>query len=197
MMPNPENNRELTDRESRLMESLRKRAVKPSTAEDAARLEKLMSTIYTGSDGQTVVSRTSHLGSKKLLRWLPLPVAAGVLVAVVVLTQPGGSGNAVMAALDRTIAAEEKPKAREYTVSITRRALGSTRTFEHRLFVRRRNFAISRELLIGTGELWMGGRDDERWIDPGPGPILVGGRNSFNCAAPNQQVLETPFMSVA
>ncbi len=195
-MTKPGGSRELTDRESRLMDTLLERAVKQSTEEDAARVQKLMTAIHAQSDGPTVVTRSS-LGSKKLLRWLPLPVAAGILVAILLLTQPAGSGNAAMAALDRTITAEEKPNAREYTVSITRRALGSTRSFEHRLFVRRQHFAISRKLLIGNGELWMGGHGDERWIVPGRGSVLIGGRDLFSNATPRHQVLETPFMSVA
>ena len=194
---NPGDNRELTDRESRLMESLLERAVKSSTQEDTARVENLMSVIHAESDGQTVVPRTSHSRPDRMIRWLPIPVAAGILIAIVVLTLPNGSGNAALAALDRTIAAEEKPNAREYTVSITRRALGSMRTLEHRLFVRRREFAITRKLLIGTGELWMGGRDDERWIVPGPRPVLVGGEDLFNHAALSPQIVETPFLSVA
>lgn len=188
---------DLADRESRMVESLLERAVRPSTEEDAARVEKLMSAIHAESDEQLVVARTSHSHFKKLNRWLPVSVAAGILVAVLVFTQPAGFENAAMAALNRTIAAEQNPNAREYKVSITRRAFGSTRILEHRLFVRRQDFAISRKLLIGKGELWMGGRGDERWIVPGPGPVLVGSEDLFKNVTPNQKVLETPFMSVA
>ena len=196
-MNKPENDKDLTDRESRLMESLLERAANPPVERDAARIDKLMSAIQAEPDAHAVAPRKVTTGSKRFLRWLPLPVAAGILVAVLFLTQPGGSENAAMAALDRTIAAEEKPNAREYTVTITRDASGSTRTSEHQLFVRRRDFAISRKRLIGTGKVWMGGRGDQRWIVPGFGPVLVGGKDLLNKAVPKTQVLQTPFMSVS
>ena len=193
----PEDNQQLTNRESRLMESLLERAVKPSADEDAARVDMLMLALQAESDGQTIVTRASKRDSQKLIRWLPIPIAAGILVAILLLAPPGGSANAAMTALDRTIAAEQKPNAREYAVSITRVGPGSTRTLQHRLFVRRQDFAISRKRPVGTGELWIGGRGDRMWIVPaGRSPVLVGGRDLL-AEIPSQQVLETPFMSVA
>ena len=181
------------------MDSLLDRAVRPDgAADDDLRVNQLMGTLRAETLASARSTEPASVSSRRLWRWVPIPLAAGLLVAVLFLTQPGGSKNAAQAALDRTIAAEQKPEAREYAVTIVaRRSAGSTRKSRHRLFVKQRDFAISRSRLFGSGEVWMGGSGDTRWLVPGIGPVLVGGRDLLRKQLPGKQIVETPFMSVA
>lgn len=194
-MSDQQDNQEHDERQSRLMDSLLERAVKATAEDDERRVNTLISAIR--GEAASVTSDARPGRSRRLLRWLPIPLAAGILVAVVFLSLPGGSQNAAMAALDRTIRAQQQPNAREYAVTIVaRRQSGRTRSTNHRLFVRQREFAIRSPALLGSAEVWAGGNDERRWLVPTFGPVLVGPKGLLKTELPNRRVLETPFMSM-
>lgn len=186
---------DLSEPQSRLMDALLSEAL--SSDDDVAeqRVHDLMQTIR-----DVAPSRLASGGEKrgKHFRWFSVSVAAAALVLLLFVIQPWGTENAALAAVDRTILAEQRPEAREYAVTIvTRGLLGAEKASTHTLFVRQRDFAIRATPRLGRGDIWMGGSKQYRWIVPRFGPVLTGTEGLLRKSLPNRQVVETPFLSVA
>ena len=183
----------LQNREDRLMESLLHRTL-TSDDEDAARVSRLMDQIRNEDTGHLPERVQS---STRLLQWLPLPLAASVLVVVLLLSSGSNSSEAAMAAIDRSIQAEQTPVVREYEVAITLAgSSGAIRRRNHTLFVRQNEFVVAASPAIGPGRVWAGGDGETRWVVPRIGPVYVGRQEAVQKKQPHRRVLETPFLSV-
>lgn len=187
---------ELSDNDSRLMDSLLDQSLRPDGAESDQRVQTLMSTIRSEAD-EPVAPVSDGAVPVMRFRWFPISVLAAALVFFVVVIQPWGSDNLAIAAIERSILAEQRPVAREYEVTIVKRGLsGAENQATHTLFVRQQDFAIRATPRVGRGAVWMGGGKEERWIVPRFGPVLVGPEGLLRRSLPNKQVVETPFLSV-
>ena len=185
---------DLQDREDRLIESLLQRTLS-SDDEDAARVSRLMDQIR--NDNTTALASDSRPWRQRLLRWLSLPVAATLLVIVLFVSSSSNTSEAAMAALDRSIEAEQTPAVREYAVTITLPGSGGTvRRRNHTLFVRQDEFVVAAAPKTGPGRIWAGGNSETRWVVPRNGPVYVGQKESIQKKQPDRRVLETPFLSV-
>lgn len=204
-------------RGSRLMDALLESALTTGTEQDESRIRRLMSEIRDSSDAPEPASmltessatvakseQTSGPASKaglsqrrpsQLARWIPISLAASLLVAVIVFSSGGGSTQAALTALDRIIEAEQSLSVREYAVTITFPAENRSPRL-HSLFVRQNEFVISTPATIGRGEHWAGGQGDERWLVPRVGPVFLGKADRLPGSLPHRRVLETPFLSV-
>ena len=180
-------------RESMLMDALLSRAVKDEQALDAERVENLMQTI----SGSAPVPRPS----RPWKRWIPAPVVAAAALILVLFVLPlgpfGSNQRQAIAALDRSILAEQSPLVRKYSVSIQLRSdPDGKRIRQHELYVFKKRFAMRISPLFGSGEVWAGGTDRDCWLVPRLGPILIGNEELFLRKMPQKPVIETPFMSV-
>lgn len=185
------------DPESRLIDSLLTHALSGDAPQNEdRRVGNLLAAIRAETQTQTEAPPTTR---RRLIRWLPLPaIVAAVVVIVAFLAQPGGSQNNALAAVERTIIAEQKPVVREYLVTIkTRAASGRVSTRTHTLFVRQREFVIRSSALIGRGDIWLGGQGDQRWFVPRFGPVRNGSSDRFDRSSRHKPVIETPFLNLS
>lgn len=199
----------LTPHESRLMDALLGQAMRPEDVPNQQRIEVLFAEIRKESqatgDDTTAENSTCHTTTvpierqrSSVRRWFPLSLVAAALVVVAFVIQLNTANSSALAAVDRSIVAEQKNIAREYAVTlVTRSTLGANRTNHHTLFVQQRDFAICATPRIGKGEVWLGGRGTERWIVPRIGPVLVGEEAVFDRSLLSDRVYSTPFLSVA
>ena len=193
---NEPNQNQPDDRDLQLIDALLERAVGSDAADDEAKIVRLMSSLR--SESQTVVSPQPLVRNRKSIwRWLSVPLVASLAAAILLFTLPNNSTQAAIAAIDRSIAvASEQLDVREYSVAITTRRLnGGTRVREHQLFVRQNDFVIRSDAWIGKGEIWAGGRGEERWVVPRFGAVVIGKAGVLPRKA-DGKVLETPFLSV-
>ena len=184
---------ELSDNDSRLMDSLLDQSLRPDDGASVQRVQDLISAIRSDAVGPDSACASPVMR----FRWFPISALAVALVVFVVVVQPWGRHNEALAAVERSIHAELRPEAREYEVTIVKRGLlGAEHTSTHSLFVRQREFAIRASPRLGNGEIWMGRSNSERWIVPRFGPVLVGSEGLLNRSLPSRPVIETPFLSV-
>lgn len=198
---NPQEPDFLTTAESDLMDVLLARAIGSADGGDGERVDRLMSSIraeVAGENAASLRNTANSAGRRGYRRWFALAVACLAVVAISLPLFDVLPQNTAMAALDRTLAAEQQPRTREYEVTMSvRTARGRAVERRHRLFVKQRDFAICTPALVGNGEHWFGGRGDERWLVPRAGPVIVGREGMLRRELPKQRVLETPFLSVS
>jgi len=107
-----------------------------------------------------------------------------------------------MAAVERSLLAEQRPVVREYEVTVvTRNLLGKRRSRTHSLFVKGRDFAIRTAPLLGSSNsnatAWLGGNGDTRWHVPRIGAVQIGPEGFLNNRLAGKSVIETPFLTVS
>lgn len=188
----------LSERDSHLIDALLKQSLQPNDAASESRVGRLLSEIRTNAADPVAPITPSSDRHGTPRRWLRASLAAVVLVGIMLVMQLGGSQTAAMAAVERSILAEQRPEAREYEVTIvTRNSQGRRRTVTHTLFVRQREFAIRATPRLGTGEIWIGSRGKERWIVPRFGPVQIGNESLLKRTALNQPLISTPFLTVS
>lgn len=201
-MPQNDSNENISDRDSRLMDALLSQSLRPNNAENESRVQNLLQAIQTDRSDTTrengrTTSTVSTNPPRRNIRWFPVTIAAVALVAIALIIQPGGSQNSALAAVERSIVAEQRPEAREYEVTlVVRGANGRHRTVTHTLYVQHRNFAICATPRLGRGKIWLGGHGSDRWLVPRLGPVLVGSEGLLKTQLPNKAVVETPFLNV-
>ncbi|MFK7818201.1 MAG: hypothetical protein AB8G99_05765 [Planctomycetaceae bacterium] len=184
------------ERDLQFIDALLERTLGSGSDNDEARIGQLMTMLRDGSTVGAVQtprkrSRTAVWG------WLSVPLVAAIVLATFLITMPGSSTQAAIAAIDRSLdVAQTRSDVREYLVTVTTRRLnGGTRARSHQLFVRQDDFVVRSDAWIGKGEIWAGGRGEERWLVPRFGPIFVGKSGALPRKA-DGRVLETPFLSV-
>ncbi len=184
--------------DSSLMDSLLRQLLRPDVAHSEARIGKLIESIQQESSAQSVLPQTNLHAPRSMRRWFPISVASAVLLAILFVLLPGSSQKAALAAVERSILAERRNEAREYEVTlVTRGAMGWSRVAKHKLYVRNRDFVICATPRLGSGEVWIGGRGNSRWLVPRSGPVWVGEENLFEQPTLKSTIVETPFLSVA
>jgi hypothetical protein len=190
-----QDHKELNSRDSILMDALLRHSLQPKDIQDQLRVKKLVESLREESLRPKL--ERPEISKGPIRRWFPVSLVAAALIAIAFVIQLGSSQSTALAAVDRSIVAEERNFAREYEVTLVARgAMRLNRTSTHKLFVRQRDFAICSIPRLGNGEVWIGGQGSERWVVPRFGPVLVGQEDLFNRHLPNSTILETPFLSV-
>ena len=189
-----EKNRELPPNDDRLMEALLDAAF-PSSSEDQ-KVEQVIHAIQLESP--TPASRTQI---PRKSSWFKLAIGPAIAIAALVVISQfffNSSQRQAYAAVQQSIRSESDSGPREYDVRIiNRRPRGNIRDDNVKLFVDRNRFAICTKPLLGRGEVWVGGNENERWIVPRFGPVIVGEEGLLRPWIRSRRVVEVPFLSVS
>ena len=147
---------EASVRDSDLMDSLLQQTMHPNSDEDERRMNELMATIR----GEQPTSVEFPTPTDRRRRWLRASFTAAALFLGVVLLTSTMSQRSALAAVDRSLIAEEAAGAREYeirVVSLDER--GAELTSSHSLYVSDRRFVIQWMPKNGKTSVWFGGDD--------------------------------------
>lgn len=174
MTLNPDRKHEL---DQAWIDSLLVEAANKSRAEEQARLQVLFSNSELNESTNVTVKRVSETLS--LSKWVPLAIAASLVLATSLWWLFSGNGNQqAYAAVVRSMQAT--PMAREYLIHIrANSATGSTER-SARLFLGSDNrFAVNHAGWLG-GEVWFGDNGKKKWFVPRLGPAVMGGEWLLN-----------------
>lgn len=192
--------RELSERESQLMDSLLQHSLGNQAAQDERRIKQLLENIRESeSEPSHVAPRIETKRSEPMRwgRWVSIPLAAALVAAVIFVLQTSSSESRAHAAVQRSLRAEQVASAREYEITIeTRMSSGRVRTNRITLFVERDRFVIRAVPRVGRGYVWMGGQGESRWIVPRLGPVVVGQQGLLPNWSRKRRVAETPFLKL-
>lgn len=159
------------------IESLLETLSESQTRADQARVTRAMRRIQNASEGQVskrlAPDRWSSVAFSKISA---LAIAASLLVLAFFAGPTSGDKRAYAA----VVRCEQSTlPLRQYRLRvINQREFLGRKPFEARLFLNDKNrFALEHPGWLGFGTTWIGGDDQQRWIVPPRGPIVLGGEN--------------------
>ena len=153
------------------LESLLEESLHPALDRDKDRIQLLFAKPdFESSESHSAVV----IASRSIVRWLPLMIAASVLIALSswsLFTQPN---QHAYAAISRSL--QPTPEAREYTIGIRAKLQsGDEVTKTAQLFLGKSNqFAVHRQGWLGLSDIWVGSDGTNQWFVPRIGPALQG-----------------------
>lgn len=153
------------------LDSLLQESLRPDRDRDQQRIQSLLSQPdFELNEGHLAIVPKS--GS--LVRWLPLVIAASVLIAVSSWSLFSSSNQRAYAAVARSLRAT--PAAREYSIRIFANSLaGDEVTKTAQLYIDKNNrFAVRRQGWLGLSDIWIGSDGTNRWFVPRVGPAFQG-----------------------
>jgi hypothetical protein len=193
-MPLEDDSKSISQQDSQLMDSLLHHCLQDEAASNSRRVDQLMDTLR---DSPTIVAPNTS-SRLRLSRWLPVPLAIATAALIFIAVQIFQSPNAAYAAIDRSIAAEASPVARQYAVTVKRRTkLGQIRTSDHTLYALKNRFAIRSKSLFGLGHVWIGGDENESWFVPRVGPVHVADPSTFRKSSAERRDYELPVLTIS
>jgi hypothetical protein len=153
------------------LDSLLQESLRPEQDRDRQRIESLFSKPdFDLSEAHSAVDHKFRL----LVRWLPLVIAASVLIAISSWPQFSSSNQKAYAAVDRSLRAT--PAAREYSIRILRNNLSGDELIRTaQLYLDKNNrFAVRRQSWLGSSDIWIGSDGTNQWFVPRVGPAFKG-----------------------
>jgi hypothetical protein len=153
------------------LDSLLQESLRPEHDRDLQRIESL----FARTELEQSELRSADVRKfSSFVRWLPLVIAASVLIAVSSWPQFSSSNQKAYAAVDRSLRAT--PAAREYSIRIFLNNLsGDELTRTAQLYLGKNNrFAIRRQSWLASSDIWVGSDGTNQWFVPRVGPAFKG-----------------------
>jgi hypothetical protein len=166
--------------DDQLIDSLLTSALQPDPSARESRIERVMLTVRKESiDLATATGGERQRGRSQRLarRWMPLTLAATLLLAAIWWLQTPDPAQQAYATVQRSLVAARLSICRLYQITATaRRPAVGLRQVESQLYVDgEARFALRHPPLLLPGDLWLGSNGHEPWIVPPRGPVFVGG----------------------
>jgi hypothetical protein len=158
------------------LDSLLQESLRPEHSGDQRRIQMLLSK----ADFEEKEAHAAVVGkSSAFVRWLPLAIAASVLIAASCWSLFSPSSQQAYAAIARSL--QSTPVAREYSIRILSNSLsGEQLTKTAQLYLDKNNrYAVHRQGWLGLSDIWFGSDGANHWFVPRVGPALQGSEQTL------------------
>jgi hypothetical protein len=197
----PGNDERRRQADVQMLESLLRHSMRREPEAREARIQGVLQRLDEQTAACTEDNRSSTVQVRKkasrVRRWLSLAVAATLLLAVGLWWQASSSRQALAVVRQSLQWAAETPT-RKYGVTavVHLPVLGRTERVAELYVDRAQRFTIRRPLVLLPGEVWIGGNEQEKWIVPPQGPILVGDEQMLQNWIAHSSDFPTPYLNL-